>query len=258
MLDIPIQLVAAHDKLDDYDFLFLESLCRPCSAGAFCSLEPRRQWVGCEWFLSIKISHKKRFYVKATLAACHGNDSRRHAKKVQGVRFCASPGHRWSRNDNDTSQWETCETGINKSRQSPHPGTEHFQRILQWLVCRWVNWAVFKVLVDYRRLYRPTLLGMVPFGDDHSLIRISLNRCIGYLESRCRWISPIFSWPLPAGRIEWPLPTATRLATASTLLVVSSLLATKRSGNSWARDGPKNYMEPMKQQIMARIWLRYD
>ena len=92
MLDIPIQLAAAHDKLDDYDFLFLESLCRPCSAGAFCSLEPRRQWVGCEWFLSIKINHKKCFYVKATLAACHASDSRRHAKKVQGVRFCASPG----------------------------------------------------------------------------------------------------------------------------------------------------------------------
>ena len=29
---------------------------------------------------------------KAPLAACHGSDSRRHAKKVQGVRSCASPG----------------------------------------------------------------------------------------------------------------------------------------------------------------------
>ena len=65
MLDIRMQLAVAYDKLDGYDVLFLESLCRPCRAGAFCPFEPRR-WVGCERFLSIKFNHKKRFHVKST------------------------------------------------------------------------------------------------------------------------------------------------------------------------------------------------
>lgn len=126
-------------------------------------------------------------------------------RRSKGSAFVLPPGHRLSRNDNDTSQWETCETGINKSRQSPHPGTEHFQRILQWLVCRWVNGAVFKALVDYRRLYRPIL-----FGDDHNSIRISLNRCIGYLNadshfflhSRCRLQGESSDLFLP--QLIWP------------------------------------------------------